>query len=157
MNSAVLASSTGDRVRRANQDCADFTKYFSTGDLKVLQDPLVPSQRKLEQVACRMRNVGLHLPSETTVRHIFAVSLKAGLQCQQDASSLSMTLRELKRILKSACKNAPRPREHIVKYPSSPQELPAWLFQSAYDQTDPPQSLEITTAEISPFFQDSCH
>lgn len=149
VNSAVLASSNCERQRRCNQDCSDFTKYFSTLDLKVLQDPLVPSQRKLEQVACRMRAVGLHLPSETTMRHIFSVSLKAGLQCQQDAYSLSTTLRELKRLLKACCKHAQRPRDHIVKYPGSPQELPEWLFQSAYDPTDPPVSLEITTAEIA--------
>ena len=149
VNTSVLANSAADRVRRANQDLNDFTKYLSAGDLKVLADPNVPSQRKLEQVACRMRRLGLHLPSELTVRHIFAVSLKAGLQCQKDPTSLSTTMRELKRILKVACKNAPRSKEHVVKYPSSPEELPRWLFQEAYDENDPPQSIDISTAEVA--------
>lgn len=149
VNTSVLANSTADRARRANQDLGDFTKYLSAGDLKVLADPNVPSQRKLEQVAFRMRRLGLHLPSELTVRHIFAVSLKAGLQCQQDPNSLTTTMRELKRILKVACKSAPRPREHLVKYPSTPQELPRWLFQEAYDEDDPPQSLDVSTAEVA--------
>lgn len=149
VNTAVLSKASGEKTRRENQHCSDFSRYFSANDLRILGDERIPSQRKLEQVAFRMRAVALMLPTEVTLRHVFSVSLCAGLQCQKDPSSLSTTLRELKRILKACCKNSGRLQEHIVKYPASPEELPGWLFKAAYEDGDPPQSLQITTAEIA--------
>ena len=103
----------------------------------------------MEQVACRLRRLGIHTASELALRHIFSIALKAGLQCNQDPDSLSLSFNELKRIVKQTCKGAPRIREHLTKYPHCPNELPKWLFDEAYDQEDRPQALDVSQPEVA--------
>ena len=149
VNSAVLQSTSPANHRRALQEISDFSRYLSSNDQKVLADPAISGARKMEQVACRLRRLGIHTASEVALRHIFSIALKAGLQCNQDPDSLKMSFNELKRIVKQTCKGAPRMREHLTKYPHSPSELPKWLFDEAYDTEDMPEALNVSQAEVA--------
>ena len=149
VNSAVLQSTTPAHHRRALQEISDFSRYLSSNDKKVMADPAISGARKMEQVACRLRRLGIHTASELALRHIFSIALKAGLQCNQDPDSLSLSFNELKRIVKQTCKGAPRMREHLTKYPHCPSELPKWLFDEAYDQEDRPEALDVSQAEVA--------
>ena len=149
VNSAVLQSTTPANHRRALQEISDFSRYLSSNDKKVMADPAISGARKMEQVACRLRRLGIHTASELALRHIFSIALKAGLQCNQDPDSLSLSFNELKRIVKQTCKGAPRMREHLTKYPHCPNELPKWLFYEAYDQEDRPEALDVSQPEVA--------
>ena len=149
VNTSVLQATVPGNARRALQEVPDFSGYLSANDHKVLADPGISGARKMEQVACRLIRLGIHTPSELALRHIFSIALKTGLQCPQDPDNLKLSFNEFKRIMKSTCKGAPRLKEHLVKYPCTPAELPCWLFQEAYDETDQPESLKVSQAELA--------
>ena len=125
VNSAVLQSTTPANHRRDLQEISDFSRYLSSNDKKARADPAISGARKMEQVACRLKRLGIHTASELALRHIFSIALKAGLQRSQDPDSLSLSFNELKRIVKQTCKGAPRMREHLTKYPIVPVNFPS--------------------------------
>ena len=149
VNTSVLEATAPGTARRALQEVPDFSGYLSASDHKVLADPAISGARKMEQVACRLRKLGIHTPSEIALRHIFSMALKTGLQCPQDPDNLKLSFNEFKRIVKSTCKGAPRLKGHLVKYPCTPCELPAWLFQEAYAEDDQPESVRVSQAELA--------
>ena len=154
VNSSVLRASAGASQghRRQLQEALDFIKYFSKKDLEVLCDNQVSTHHhKLDQIVTRLVRLKLHLPSEPTTRHILAVAMDAGLQRPTATDGLYHLHKELKRMLKSAVKCAPKSAddEHLVKYPSNPADLPPTLLARAYDQGDSYGSLATTSLDLA--------
>ncbi|CAJ1340252.1 unnamed protein product, partial [Effrenium voratum] len=97
VNQSLLASSgvSGSR-RRPNQNLDDIGPYLTAGDLGMLADGSAASLSKLDVLAQRMTNLGLHLPTESTYRNVLAVARSKGLAAE-DAKTMYTFVLELKR------------------------------------------------------------
>ena len=138
VNQSLLASSgvSGSR-RRPNQNLDDIGPYLTAGDLGMLADGSAASLSKLDVLAQRMTNLGLHLPTESTYRNVLAVARSKGLAAE-DAKTMYTFVLELKRLVKTKAKKMGACQPHIVAYPAHPSELPQSIFSGAYTEADPP-------------------
>ena len=130
--SAAAASGVTERPsRRPLQTVQGFASFLTQKDM--LEDQGVHSSVKLQCVVSRCVGLGMHLPSEPTVKHIIATCIDLGLQAADSASKYRL-LTEFKTQLKSRVKHAPKllSHLHLVKYPADPLSLPEALRSTAY-------------------------
>ena len=106
--SAAAASGVTERPsRRPLQTVQGFASFLTQKDIDMLEDQGVHSSVKLQCVVSRCVGLGMHLPSEPTVKHIIATCIDLGLQAADSASKYRL-LTEFKTQLKSRVKHAPK-------------------------------------------------
>lgn len=153
VNSSVLQATQSPTHRRPMQTCRDFTGYFSREDQRMLRDATCHTCFKIEVVARRCFKVGLHLPTEPTIRHVLAVAQHIGLKTPKNAGESYELVQLFKKDLKALCKNSPRPDEHIANFPGDPGNLPEAVFKAAYDletgEGDPPVGLTVSMTDLA--------
>ena len=142
LNDAVSRGLATNPPRRANQNIVSFEKYFSNQDLSILQDTSQSTTMKCDQIATRLFRLGIHLPSEKLLRAVIQTAIAAGA-FELSGEEAYRVVNEVKRLLKQRVKNAPRPSQHIVEYPESPEGLPKSLYESAYDKGDSPVTVQV--------------
>ncbi|CAJ1456060.1 unnamed protein product [Effrenium voratum] len=141
--SAAAASGVTERPsRRPLQTVQGFASFLTQKDIDMLEDQGVHSSVKLQCVVSRCVGLGMHLPSEPTVKHIIATCIDLGLQAADSASKYRL-LTEFKTQLKSRVKHAPKlpSHLHLVKYPADPLSLPEALRSTAYGHGEEPSNL----------------
>lgn len=109
--------------RRPSQTLNDFAPFLSVKDMQCLRDENIPTSVKIDCIVTRMLVLGLHLPTEPTVKAVAGAAMAAGLVCSTAVDGLTL-VREIKRRLKQNVKSRAKPANHVVEYPSDPSLLP---------------------------------
>ena len=105
-------------------------------DLETLKNPDAPNAVKIQTMVSRCYQLGLHLPSETTVQHIVASGLDLGMQSKSPEARFHL-VREFKGQLKQKVKHSDPPPVFLTTFPASPDLLPEPLFDAAYADEKP--------------------
>ena len=143
LNEGVSRGMSMAPSRRENQKVQSFEHYFSEKDLEVLKNASQSVAMKCDQIASRLFRLGLHLPSEQTLRCVLQTAVACGA-FEVGPDEAYRVLNEIKKCLKQRVKRAPKMAQHIVEYPSSPDQLPEWLMKEAYPDGDAPCSVPLT-------------
>ena len=125
----------GRRRSRPNQTCKSFTGYFSEHDVHAMKLDAGWGE-KLDRLAARCVRVGLHLPSEQTVKEILRASQQMGLKLGDDRQTRYEAVNAFKKSLRHRVRNAEKHPVHAVDCPANPKDLDGW--QQMYDEEDPP-------------------
>ena len=126
----------GRRRSRPNQTCKSFTGYFSEQDVRAMKSDAHGWGEKLDRLAARCVRVGLHLPSEQTVKEILRASQQMGLKLGDDRQTRYEAVNAFKKSLRHRVRNAEKHPVHVVDFPANPKDLDGW--QQMYDEEDPP-------------------
>lgn len=78
--SAMTHNEAGGSKRRPNQTMKSFVKFLTDSDLDALSDSELHPIQKVKRVVDRCLALGLHLPSESTIKHI----VKTAMDCTLD-------------------------------------------------------------------------
>ena len=125
----------GRRRSRPNQTRKSFTGYFSEQDAHAMKSDAGWGE-KLDRLAARCVRVGLHLPSEQTVKEILRASQQMGLKLGDDRQTRYEAVNAFKKSLRHRVRNAEKHPVHVVDFPANPKDLDGW--QQMYDEEDPP-------------------
>ena len=125
----------GRRRSRPNQTCKSFTGYFSEQDVHAMKSDAHGWGEKLDRLAARCVRVGLHLPSEQTVKEILRASQQMGLKLGDDRQTRYEAENAFKKSLRHRVRNAEKHPVHVVDFPANPKDLDGW--QQMYDEEDP--------------------
>ena len=137
IDDAVCGSVQPSSRRRESQTLNDFGPFLSVKDMACLRDRDMPSSVKIDQLVSRMLVLGLHLPTEPTVKAVAVAGMAAGIVCPTPHDGLTL-IREIKRRLKQHVKGRAKPANHLVEYPSDPSLLPESIRSVAYKTDDNP-------------------
>ena len=147
LNQAVsnVLLQNGQSTRRGLQTCGNFKAYLSAGDLSALESSETSYLTKIEVITHRMIRIGLHCPSETCLGAIVSM-----VHHQSSDDELKTMLEDHKKALKTKKKSAPKPAVHLLQYPVDPTDLPKELFDTAWDQNDPPARVHAGPDDLKP-------
>ena len=132
INDALIECSGTKGQRRPSQQVTNFGAYLTQMDLDALKSQ-ASMIAKCEVLAARCCRLGLHLPSELTLRHIIAAATHNGLQAPSATDSFA-ALNELKKQLRLKRKTVPPPVPFLVSWPDKPEGS----ILTLYDEADPP-------------------
>ena len=140
INQAVLGTTQGGKLgKRPSQTMKNFQSYLTKRDMDVLSSTPTPLAAKMDQLASRCVQLGLMWPSETSIRHIVAVGIGAGLQVGDNTpNAIFEAMKEFKRVLRSMRSKIGKSDDqgYIVEYPNTPQDLVKLM--ATYHDSDPP-------------------
>ena len=141
INQAVLGATQGAKPgKRLPQTMKNFQAYLTKRDMDILSSVPTPLATKMDQLASRCVQLGLMWPNETSIRHIVAVGIGAGLQTGECPSAIFEAMKEFKRVLRNMRSKITKNDEclgaYVVEYPNTPQDLAQLM--ATYHESDPP-------------------
>lgn len=141
INQAVLGATQGaKRGKRLPQTMNNFQAYLTKRDMDILSSVPTPLATKMDQLASRCVQLGLMWPNETSIRHIVAVGIGAGLQTGECPSAIFEAMKEFKRLLRNMRSKVTKSDEclgaYVVEYPNTPQDLAQLM--ATYQESDQP-------------------
>ena len=110
-------------VKRSTQRMKNLPAYLTGTQATFLRSgrPVIEKVHYLADVMVRM---GLVLPAEQTFGHAASMLRHLGASELADGNQFLTAVTELKRTLRSLCKNLPRGQWHLESWPDSPVDLP---------------------------------
>ena len=130
------SSNPSPRGRRPSQTLKGIACFLTPSDLETLKNPDALNAVKIQTMVSRCYQLGLHLPSETTVQHIVASGLDLGMQSKSPEARFHL-VREFKGQMKQKVKHSDPPPVFLTTFPASPDLLPEPLFDAAYADEKP--------------------
>jgi hypothetical protein len=123
--------------RRASQRCPTWELYPTATEWKVLSDADTPWSVKFDRVKRICMRLRLFLPAEPTKGRILdSLLVASGLPTERDPEWF-LRLKRLKMALDPLQHEKTSPGKTLDVYPTSPQDLPKELFDSAYPEEGP--------------------
>lgn len=119
---------------------SQLTSYLTASDWSSIHNERVSLAGKMQVIVDRFQRLGLRYAHEQTVKWAVAV---LALQVTRSSgsyppySAILGMVHDFKATM-DACRNIQYAHGHITAYPASPADLPDVVYQSAYDDGDPP-------------------
>ena len=132
---------------RKTQSCLNFRQFQTAKEWDSLAGPALRAA-KSAQVASQGWGIGITCPTEPTVEEMTLVATAFDRDARASGSEMKNAFEDMKAAIKKLDKTQKHPFPHETKFPNSPSELSAALFNYAYPN-EPPVSVDAPELKVA--------